>query len=346
MFFIHHTSCISPQKTFGEIDIERLQQPVEKKLKVIDPPSTEIPVGVLRRMSKAVRIGVTAALPLLKQLPEPAGFIIGTANAGMEDCFHFLQQMADYNEGLLTPGSFVQSTPNALASQLSMVKKNRGYNITHVQLGLAFENALIDAEMMIAENPGNNFLLGAVDDIPSYNFILNSLGGWYKEEQFDLENMYSLNSPGSIAGEGSAMFWVNDNPVNAIAKMHAIETIHTDDVALVTGRLQDFLNKNLLPEEFIDLLITGENGDNRLLKYYAAIEEKIGENTGIVRFKHLCGEYPTAVAIGLWLACYILQKQPVPAHVIKKRFSQDQCATILIYNNYKGVQHSFILLST
>jgi hypothetical protein len=29
-----------------------------------------------------------------------------------------------------------------------------------------FENAMIDAAMLLRENPGNNYLLGAVDDIP------------------------------------------------------------------------------------------------------------------------------------------------------------------------------------
>jgi hypothetical protein len=87
------------------------------------------------------------------------GIIIGTANAGMEDCFHFLKQMVDYNEGLLTPGNFVQSTTNALAGQLGMMKHNTGYNITHVHLGLAFENALLDAAMRLEEYPWHNYLL-------------------------------------------------------------------------------------------------------------------------------------------------------------------------------------------
>ncbi|MCW3093522.1 MAG: beta-ketoacyl synthase chain length factor [Ferruginibacter sp.] len=345
MFYIHQTSCISPQQTFDSVDISVLHQPVEHKLKVIEPVATGIPMGTLRRMSKAVRMGVMAALPLLQDGTEPAGIIIGTANAGMEDCFYFLKQMVDYNEGLLTPGNFVQSTPNALASQLSMLKQNHGYNITHVHLGLAFENAMTDAGMMIKENPRNNYLLGAVDDIPSYNYILNSLAGWFKKEPFALEDLYTLQTPGSIAGEGTAMFLVNGNPEDAIAQLRAVETIHTEEEEAVKQRLKYFLEKNLINGEEIDVLITGENGDSRLLHYYLACEEMMPHTTGIARFKHMCGEYPTATAMALWLGCYILQKNPVPSHIIKKSFSKKNCKTILIYNNYKGGQHSFILLS-
>src|SRR3954463_2807854 len=114
MFYIHQASCISPMQTFPYTDLSMLHEPVNNKLLAIEPKYEGIPPGVLRRMSKSVRMGMGAALPLLKLLPAPDGIVIGTANAGFEDCFHFLKQIVDYNEGTLTPGNFVQSTPNTL----------------------------------------------------------------------------------------------------------------------------------------------------------------------------------------------------------------------------------------
>ena len=67
----------------------------------------------------------------------------------MEDCIKFLNQIIDYEEGLLTPGNFVQSTPNAIAAQLGLMTANKGYNITHVHRGLSFENALLDTILML-----------------------------------------------------------------------------------------------------------------------------------------------------------------------------------------------------
>jgi Beta-ketoacyl synthase, N-terminal domain len=344
MFYIHQTSCISPQQTFPDADMEPLHQPVDHKLKVIEPKYEGIPPGILRRMSRSVRIGMGAALPLLKQLPAPDGIIIATANAGFEDCFHFLKQIVDYNEGLLTPGSFVQSTPNALAAQLGMLSHNKGYNTTHVHLGLAFENAMTDAGMLIKEHPGNSYLLGAVDDISDYNYTINLLAGWFKNELSALEDLYDVDSPGSIGGEGAAMFLINGNPTGARAQLQAVGTVHSDDADVIQQRLKSFLGNHLAAGEEIDLLVSGEDGDNRLLKYYASCEKMLGDEVAVVRFKHMCGEYPTASAMALWLACYILQKNPIPLHMIKKNLPGRAFKNILIYNNHKEVQHSFMLV--
>ncbi|MEO6729886.1 MAG: beta-ketoacyl synthase chain length factor [Ferruginibacter sp.] len=344
MFYIHHTTCISPQQTFPNVDIAVLHPPIDGQLRVIEPPYTGIPSGVLRRMSRSVRMGVGAALPLLNGVAAPDGIIIGTANAGMEECFDFLKQIVEYNEGLLTPGNFVQSTPNAIAAQLGMLSGNKGYNITHVHLGLAFENAVTDASMLIQQYPENSYLLGAVDDISSYNYTLNLLAGWYKNAHTKAQNFYDTNSPGSIAGEGVAMFMVNGNAANALAQVKAFCSSHTTEANAVEEQLKNFLNKNLAEGEKIDVLLSGENGDNRLSKFYTACEELIPEEALVLRFKHLCGEYPTASAVALWLACYVLQNKPLPAHIIKKNFTVGQFKNLLIYNCYKGVQHSFMLV--
>lgn len=345
MFYIHHTSCISPQQTFLHADISVMHQPVDNILKVIEPAYMGIAPGVLRRMSKLVRIGAGAALPLLKQPATIDGIIIGTANAGMEDCINFLKQIVDYNEGLLSPAGFVQSTPNTLAAQLGIMSGNKGYNITHVHLGLAFENSVIDAGMMIKDRPGNNYLLGAADDIASYNYTLNLLAGWYKNQSFAAGGLYEINSPGSIAGEGAAMFLVNGNPANAIACLKAVGTIHTDNEGVIAQQLKNFIAAHLPAGNTIDLLVSGENGDNRLLKYYEAIEKIIPGNAAVTRYKHISGEYPTASAFALWLACYILQKNPLPPHIIKKNLPVAACKNILIYNCFKGVQHGFMLIT-
>ncbi|MBS1974279.1 MAG: beta-ketoacyl synthase chain length factor, partial [Bacteroidetes bacterium] len=168
MFYIHDIACISPQKTFSEIDIEHLNCPVGGKLPAIEPAYEGIPLNILRRMGKAVRMGVGAALTIAKQNAQ--GIIIGTANGGMEDCIRFLNQVIDYNEGVLTPTNFVQSTANAIASQIGLLTSNRGYNCTHVHRGLAFENAVLDTAMLLSENPSHRYLLGGIDEISAYNY--------------------------------------------------------------------------------------------------------------------------------------------------------------------------------
>jgi hypothetical protein len=343
MFYIHLATCISPQQTFADIKIDDLHGSFENKLHIIEPSYSGVSPTILRRMGKAVRIGAGAAIPLLKYATALDGIIIGTANGGMEESTRFLKQIIEYGEDMLTPGNFVQSTSNATAFQISLLSSTKGYNITHIHRGLAFENAVIDAAMMISENELNTYLLGGVDEISSYNYKLDCLEGWFKEEEISNRHLYEANSPGSIAGEGAAMFLVNGKSTNAIAKLQAVTTLHSKDATEVNNKLLYFLESNLLAGEQIDLLLSGENGDNRLLHFYEDCESLAGI-AAVARFKHMCGEYPTASAYALWLACTILQTQSLPYHMVKRQYQKTQYRNILIYNNHKGMQHSFMLV--
>jgi len=345
MLYIHHITCISPQHTFGEVNIENLNASVNNKLHAIEPLYPDIPPGLLRRMGKAVRIGVGAALSLLKQGIAPDGIIIGTANGGMEDCIKFLNQIIEYEEGMLTPGNFVQSTPNAIASQVSLLTADKHYNITHVHRGLAFENAIIDADMLTRENPAQTYLLGAVDEISTYNYNIDYLDGWYKKDPVSNTELYASRTPASIAGEAAVMILVSAAKKNALVALQDIYTIHTNDDKMVQELLRNFLKKNLSQGEKIDLFITGENGDTRMQKYYESCEQIMNNDIAIARFKHMCGEFPTASAFSLWLACRFVQHPDLPSHMIKKQSSQKEYGKILVYNNYKGAQHSFMIIS-
>ncbi len=339
--YIHQYSSISPQDSFEQVDLETLYESIDNKLKAREPVYDGIPPGILRRMGKAVRIGIGTALPILKNQPAINGIIVGTGKGGMEDCILFLNQIIHYEEGMLTPGNFVQSTSNAIAAQLGLIHKNKSYNITHVHRGLAFENALIDAMMMLRENPGSHLLVGGVDEISGYNYNIELLAGSYKSETVSNTALYASLSAGALAGEGAAMFLVSDRPENAVGKINAIQTLHTTDQSAVKTALQQFINENVPKGGHTDMFMSGENGDGRLLKYYDAAESLFHEQTTVARFKHMCGEYPTASAFALWLAC---GKQPLPRHIFKRRINDSGIRNIIIYNTYKGLQHGFVHL--
>lgn len=309
----------------------------------MEPTYDAIPLGLLRRMGKAVRMGAGTALPLLQQHGATDGIIIATANAGKEDCVKFLDQIVQYEEGMLTPLNFVQSTPNAIAGQLGLITKNHGYNITHLHHGLAFENALLDADMRLSEHPHHQYLLGAVDDISVSSYIFEEKEGWHKYEDISNKELYHSGSPGSIAGEAAVMFLVNNNAAGAKARLVAVDTIHTKDENIVKERLEFFIQQHLQNNK-PDLLLSGDNGDNRLSHFYSIAESVVDKETCVARYKHMCGEFPTATAFGLWISCEILQEQIIPPHMIKKQ-AGNPYQTILLYNTYRGIQHSFMLVS-
>lgn len=378
MFYIHQASCISPQQTFSgtKIDLSREYESVDNRMKVLEPPYPGIPDNILRRMAKAVRTGVGTALPLIREAGDrpPEGIIIGTANGGMEESVKFLKQIIEYKEDMLTPGNFVQSIPNAISSQISLLSKNKGYNTTHVHRGLAFENAVLDAAMMLKENQQSSYLVGGVDEIATYHYNLENLAGSYKKEVISSRHLYESDSPGSIAGEGAAMFLVNNVKEHALARVRALVTLHSAEEKAVTGQLQDFLEGQLAsggektPGASVagakpDLFLTGENGDNRVSPFYTACEAILDKDIPVARYKHLSGEYPTASAFALWLACQVVGGQlALPSHMLKRPPSPGSLPlsgettpipaaspiykNILLYNNYKGIQHSFMLVSS
>lgn len=338
MFYIHQAYCISPQQTYPKADWNVLHESKDNQLKMAEPAYENLPRTVLRRMGRSVRAGVGAAFQIMDSAVD--GIIIGTSTAGKEDSFSFLQQVMEYEEGLLTPTSFVQSTSNAVASQIGILKHNTSYNITHVHEGLAFENAMLDVALLLHENPGNAYLLGGVDELSDYDFNLNRLAGYYKKEIISNKELYEYQTPGTIAGEGAAMFLANNNPTNAIAKIVTIKTSFTTDAEEVQHTA-----KALIAQHNIDIFISGENGDIRQNKFYTACEKALPSVTTKIRFKHLCGEYPTASAFGLFLACDILDNRVVPDICIESQTSVSATGNILIYNNYLGKQHSFIVVA-
>ncbi len=340
MLYIHQTACISPIKAFDS----KVEIPADNQMKAIEPDYEDIPAGMLRRMGKAVRMAVGSALPLLQDI-QPDGIIIGTAHGSIGDSGNFLKQLVDYNEGMLSPGGFVQSTANAIAGQLGMLTHNKNYNITHVHHGHAFENGLVDAAMMLAERPEHTYLVGGVEENAFHNYNLERLDGWYKKESVAETGLYENISTGSIAGEGAAMFLVSGQQLGAIAKLDALKLLHTKDVDLAREGLQNFLRENVGDKAEIDLLLTGENGDIRMLELYKNCESMFGPETAIARYKHVSGEYPTSAAFALWLACQAIQRQYLPAYFIKKPRNSNGFKRILFYNVVKEKQHTMLLLS-
>lgn len=343
MFYIHQSTCISAQQTFTDIDLEQLNPSVDNRLVAIEPAYQGISPGLIRRMGKAVRMGVGSALPLLKE-HKIDGIIIGTANGGIEDSLKFLSQIMEYEEGTLTPTHFVQSTYNAIAGQLGIISKNTGYNSTHVQRGHAFEGAMLDTALMLRENSNNTYLVGGVDEISERNHRMETMDGWYKTTAVYSKELYTTNTIGTLPGEGAAMFVVNNNAEGSIAKIAALRMLNTESEALVAEQFNNFIADNNLSLADIDLYVAGENGDVRLNKYYTAVAQLLDSNTTTAHYKHATGEFQTSTAIATWLICQMLKTQHIPQHFIKHQGKHTALKNVVLYNNYKGTEHSFVLV--
>jgi len=341
--FIKDLKCISPQHTFKDEFFS--SEPIiyqGSQLKAVEPDYAEIPRSQLRRMGRSNRMATGAAMPLLEKW-STNGIIIGTTDGGMDDCHRFLNQIISYSEGTLTPTTFVQGSPSSPAGGLALMSGNSGYNNTHSNKGLSFENCLIDAELLFKEDSLGRLLIGCVEEISSAQFQIETLGGHIKIDSVSSDKLFESETSGTIYGEGAAMFILDKNSKNAIAEIVDTDMITyptLDDLKLKASAI---LERNKLKPSDIDALLLGFSGDVRTDYRYTDFANTLFPQAGIFSFKNLFGEAPSASAFATWFAAHLLNGKPIPKMAIRKPV-ESKLETVLIYNHFQGNQHGFVLM--
>jgi 3-oxoacyl-[acyl-carrier-protein] synthase II len=349
--YINGTGVISPQKTLDNNQfLDEITSLETNRLKCIDPNYKEFIAGdMIRRMGRIIKMGIAASKICLQDAgcSMPDAIITGTGLGCIEDTEKFLSSMILNNEEFLTPTSFIQSTHNTVSAQIALLLKCHNYNFTYVHRGISFESALLDSIMRIHSGQANNILLGAADELTSNSFaIMQRLGFWKRKPVSNLQ-LLDDKTRGTIAGEGSAFFLISDQPgEKAYAEIKDMDTfIYPEGNAETEIHIKDFLTHNQLNTGDIDLIITGLNGDPTFDKVYQEVSVNLFLKSGKAYFKHLCGEYHTSVSFALWLAAMILRNQRIPEVVAIQKPATGDIKNILIYNHYRNINHSLILVS-
>jgi len=330
-----------------------------QKLKTVQQPilrvefqnyKTLIKPAAMRRMSKAVKMGVFTAVSTLldSKIEEPTAIITGTGMGCKQDSDIFLENLLQEKETLVSPSKFIQSTHNTVGGQIALYLKSKAYNFTYVQGSASFESALLDAQLTIGtvENK-HQILVGGIDEISEKTLHLLQLDQQVKKEG-TVENLKLLqyNSPGSIVGEGAHFFLIsNEQQENTYAKIldtKICNSIHLDDVEKCT--LQFLKTNNLIPEA-IDAVVLGNNGDSFYDTYFKKLQDGIFVEKSQFYYKHLVGESYTASAFGLQLAAKILKSQTLPkAYQLNNLQPKEKIKKVLLYNQLRGKNHSWILV--
>jgi 3-oxoacyl-(acyl-carrier-protein) synthase len=349
--YIRATGNISPQKTFGHQPMDEV--PVVytgNRLACIEPDYKEfIDPKQIRRMSRIIRMGVAAAMECLQEanMKVPDAIVTGTAYGCLEDTNSFLSKMVEFNEELLTPTSFIQSTHNTIGAQIGLMLQCNNYNNAFVHRGFSFESALLDGIMLLKENEATNVLVGAIDEVTNTSHtILNRLG-LYKQEEVSNLDIYKTKTKGTIAGEGASFFLLANEPSPTdYAKLDGLHTFYKPDgIAEIKQQINSFLEKKYIRINEIDLIITGKNGDAGSDEVYESLSKSVFVDKETINYKYLCGEYPTAAAFALWLAATIIKSGKVPPTIEYKSSEEKSIKKVLVYNHYQGIHHSLSLLS-
>jgi 3-oxoacyl-[acyl-carrier-protein] synthase II len=326
--YIRSAACISPQPTFGDQSSWTAAHPASPakalakagRLTCIEPDYKNLlDAKALRRMSRIIRMGVAAANDCLRQAgeKEPGAIVTGTAYGCLEDTDLFLQSLIQRKEQALQPAPFIQSTHNTVGAQIALMLQCTRYNNTFVHRGASFENALLDAILLLNEGEAETVLAGAVDEITDTSHAILQRFGLFRHVP---------------AGEGAAFFLlaVQPSPTDQ-ARLEGITTFYKpEDAKTVEKTLASFLDQHAAKP---DLVVLGANGDETNDGLYRQLTApgSVFAGKNLLPYKQLCGEYPTSTAFAFWMAARLLK--------------QGGHRQILVYNHYLGIHHTAFLLS-
>ncbi len=348
--YINGIGLISPQKTAeGKDFLTEIIEHNADYLKCLEPDYKKYLDPLLaRRLSRLIRMGITSAKLCLDQagISMPDAIITGTGLGSIEDTEKILGTI-HLDKVLLNPTPFIQSTYNTISSQIAINLKCSGYNSTYVHRSFSFESGLLDALMQLEEKSAINVLVGGIDEMSMNHLsLIRRLGHWKMEPVNNLEILKS-KTKGALPGEGSGYFILSsEKNEKSYARILSVKTIYKpDSTDEVEKEIRNIITSAGLTMQDVDIFLTGMNGDQDFDPIYYTLAEKLFTDKTLLYFKHLCGEYHTSTGFALWVAANILKRQVIPPVLIIKITPLTNIRNILIYNQYRNVHHSLILVA-
>ncbi len=347
--YINSVGSVSAQKTFDNSDfLEEVVYHDDNIIKVIDPDyKAYIPPAAARRMAKGIKMSTVSSRTALDEagLENVDAIIVGTGLGCIADSAKFVGAIIDNNEQFLTPTRFIQSSHNTVSGQIALGIGCKGYNFTYVNASVSFESCLIDALLQVRSDEANNILIGGVDELADHHIRSHQLIQHIKNKPVAAERLLESNTKGCVTSEGANFFVLSDNKQpSSYAELVAVKTFNTLSKNRLATVITDFLSQNDMTPEEVDGLVLGNNGDIDFDVYYEVLGQGIFKNTSQLYYKHLSGEFDTANSFAFWLGSKILKLQRVPSSVKLNDIEPSQLNTILLYNQYRGENHTLTLL--
>lgn len=347
--YINSVGSVSAQNTTDEADfLKEIISYNDTTIPALNPNYKDfIPPAAARRMAKGIKMSIVASKIALQKanLETVDAIITGTGMGCLHDSEKFLSAIIDNNEKYLTPTPFIQSTHNTVGGQIALEIQCKGYNFTYVHGSNSFESALLDAKMQLELDEATNILIGGVDELAAHTILLNKAIHHIKETPVESSKVLNSNTKGAIYGEGANFFVLsNKKQDSSLAIVADLQTFNTLPIQSVAEKAREFLLANNLDPSEIDALILGNNGDVEFDTFYSHLATTDFQNVQQFVYKPWIGEFNTASSFGLLLAANILKTQCAPKAFQINTIVSSQYKTILLYNQYRGENHSFTLL--
>lgn len=351
MIYINGLASISPQPNLNQKEfLSQIRQYKSNMLQCIEPDYAKFfHPNSLRRMGRVLKLGWAGAKSCLDDagIEKPESICIGTGKGCYKNTHLFLLSVDENQEKFVPPSPFIQSAHGSIAAQIAIQTGCRNYNMTYAHRTFSFESALQDAIMLLKEGKHKNVLLGGVDEIEEIQFKTFDRIGHYKQAEVHNLDLFETNSRGTIAGEGSNFFLLENHANHkTYASVQAVSTFsNPDDISEIKSRIIAFLNHENLSIDDLDLILLGFNGDLEFDNVYYQMMNGLFLNKSVARFKHLVGEFHTSSAFAMLLASKIIQEQHIPKIISGDKKPRASINNVLIYNQYRNVNHSLMLIS-
>lgn len=349
--YINSIGSVSAQKTFdNSLFLEEIVSYNDTVLEIIAPNYKDyIPPAAARRMAKGIKMSTvsakTAMIEAAMEEDEIDAIIVGTGLGCIGDSEKFVSDILDNDEQFLTPTRFIQSSHNTVAGQIALGMGCKGHNFTYVHSAISFESAVMDAKMQLENGEAKNILVGGVDELVDHHVNTHRLIGHIKQEPVETMSVLTSGTKGSVFSEGAHFFTLsNEKRSSCYAELLAVTTYNTLAENKVSEKTQSFLSENGMEPDDIDVIILGYNGDVEFDGYYDTLATALFKEVAQVYYKHLSGEFDTASGFGFWLGNKLLKEQRIPDAVRLNSVSANSPKNVLIYNQYRGENHSLTLL--
>lgn len=288
MYYLSAASTISHQPTFRNESGFASLSALDSLSELLNPDYKEfIDSGMLRRMSKILRMSVACAKDCLAQsgVEQPDAIIVGTGLGCLLDTEKFLNNVISL-EGLIPPTSFIQSTHNTLAGQISLSLGNHSYNMTHTQNSVSFEMAMQDAILFLNDG-ADRVLVGAGD------------------EYIEIEDRIAkeLQLPEMTLTSGASFFVLErEQRTETLAVVRDVRTAAFSNDP--KGEINSFLQENEITVEDINLVMFASM-DQIVSQDVSAMFEGIE----VLDYALYSGVYPTISAFALHLSIEKIREQ-------------------------------------
>ena len=315
--YISAASTISHHPTFRNKGFSSCLQALNPSSDLIRPDYTDyIPAMERRRMSEVQKMSITCSLDCMQQagIDQPDAIIVGTSMGCCVNIRSFLDKILSANGGPLSPTSFIVSTHNTVAGQIALLLKNHGYNMTHTQNSLSFEQALMDAMLGIKEGFRHVLVGGADEEEES----LYNMRARLKNEQFHL-----------VSG---ASFFILSAKKDNVEGVKLLDTGSYGLIDSITDTIDQFLTPNGQSAEEIGLVLYAVNNKDGLEELANLFRQE-----QLFDYQYLAGTSYTNSAFAMHFGIDMLMNGSNPRLVGKRK--------ILICNNVIPENLGLILLA-